>query len=100
MQNAVRENNIQAFYSPEQLSRISSTVEPKIIDACKQWRIPREIGDDLARLALYDIVIYADDSGSMSFEENGERIDDLKLILSRAAFVASLLMKMVFRFVS
>ena len=34
---------------------------------------------DLATLALYDIVIFADDSGSMVFEENGERIDDLKV---------------------
>ena len=29
---------------------------------------------DLAQLALYDIVIYADDSGSMVFEERGERV--------------------------
>ena len=26
---------------------------------------------------------HADDSGSMAFEENGERINDLKLILGR-----------------
>lgn len=42
------------------------------------------------RLALYDVVIYVDDSGSMSFEENGERIKDLQLILQRAAFAATL----------
>lgn len=64
---------------------------------------------DFCRLALYDVVIYADDSGrlalasaftstfadsrrfrSMSFEEGGSRIDDLKLIIGRCAFVASL----------
>ena len=31
-----------------------------------------------------------DDSGSMQFEENGERIDDLKLVLQRVVYVATL----------
>jgi hypothetical protein len=31
------------------------------------------------KLSLFDIVLYIDDSGSMAFEEGGERIDDLKL---------------------
>jgi hypothetical protein len=39
---------------------------------------------------LYDVVVYIDDSGSMSFEENGERIKDLQLILQRACFAATL----------
>jgi hypothetical protein len=42
------------------------------------------------RLALYDIIIYIDDSGSMAFEEQGERIKDLELILQRVAFAATL----------
>ena len=46
-----------------------------------------ELATDLASLALYDIVIYADDSGSMIFEEGGDRINDLKLILGRVAEV-------------
>lgn len=45
---------------------------------------------DIVRLALYDVVIYIDDSGSMSFEEGGERIKDLQLILTRVAFAATL----------
>jgi hypothetical protein len=32
----------------------------------------------------------ADNSGSMKFEENGERINDLKLILGRVSYAASL----------
>jgi hypothetical protein len=43
-----------------------------------------------SRLALYDIVIYIDDSGSMAFEEQGERIKDLELIMQRVAFAATL----------
>ena len=50
---------------------------------CQAWRIQKEIANDIVRLALYDVVIYIDDSGSMSFEENGERIKDLQLILQR-----------------
>lgn len=41
-------------------------------------------------LALYDVVIFCDDSGSMAFEEGGERINDLKVILGRVAEVATL----------
>ena len=33
-----------------------------------------ELAYSLASLALYDVIIYCDDSGSMAFEENGERI--------------------------
>ena len=46
-----------------------------------------ELATNLACVALYDIVIYADDSGSMIFEEGGERVNDLKLILGRVAEV-------------
>ncbi len=44
-----------------------------------------ELATDLVSLALYDIVIFADDSGSMIFEEGGDRVDDLKLIVGRVA---------------
>lgn len=57
---------------------------------CQAWRIQKEIANDIVRLALYDIVIYIDDSGSMSFEEQGERIKDLQLILQRVAFAGTL----------
>jgi hypothetical protein len=44
--------------------------------------MPKELAIDLSALALYDTVIYADDSGSME-SYDGERIDDLKLIMSK-----------------
>ena len=45
-----------------------------------------------AALAASDreVVIFIDDSGSMAFEEQGERIKDLELILQRVAFAATL----------
>ena len=52
--------------------------------------MPVELAHDLATLALYDIVIFADDSGSMIFEEQGERINDLKVIMARVAEVATM----------
>lgn len=55
-----------------------------------QWRVNPEIAQDIVKLALYDVILYVDDSGSMAFEENGERIDDLKLIINRVAFAAGL----------
>jgi hypothetical protein len=47
-----------------------------------RWRMPKELAIDLSALALYDTIIYADDSGSME-SYDGERIDDLKLIMSK-----------------
>lgn len=49
-----------------------------------------QINVDLITLALYDIVIWADDSTSMSALDGGERINDLKAILSRVADAAVL----------
>ena len=68
-----------------------------------------EIANDLVKLGLYDIVIFIgmeislginaeihiadtslDDSGSMAFEESGERIKDLRLILERVVSVTTL----------
>ncbi|KAF5093007.1 hypothetical protein D0Z03_002596 [Geotrichum reessii] len=91
LQKAVQENSLQAFYPPQSLGPIANRVTPQIQNISNNWRIPFEIAVDLVRLALYDIIVFVDDSGSMSFEENGERIDDLKLILSRAAFIAAIM---------
>ena len=42
------------------------------------WRLSVELAADLVKIALFDVVILVDDSGSMQFEQNGERIEDLK----------------------
>ena len=56
----------------------------------QRWRMPVELALDLVALALYDIVIYADDSTSMKYAENGSRIDDMKVVLERVTEVATL----------
>lgn len=86
----MQENQLQAFYPPGSLDQIAGRISGQLQQIAQLWRLPMEIAVDLVRLALYDIVLFVDDSGSMAFEENGERIDDLKLILSRVAYAASL----------
>ncbi|KAH8590603.1 hypothetical protein B0O99DRAFT_634207 [Bisporella sp. PMI_857] len=91
LQATIAEKRIQSLFpDPRQLDHISQTAPAKIEQLCQQWRVPREVGQDIVKLALFDIIFYVDDSGSMKFEENGERIDDMKLIVQKAAFAASL----------
>ena len=86
-----RENQLEIFYPPQRLDQVVQRVERIDLNAlAANWDIPYEIAIDLCSLALYDVVFYCDDSGSMRAEERGERIDDLKTILSKAAGVASL----------
>lgn len=69
---------------------------PVLTDQCvdralgRKWNMPVELAVDLVALALYDIVIYADDSTSMKYAENGSRIDDMKVVLERVTEVATL----------
>lgn len=44
---------------------------------------------DVIKLALYDTVIYVDDSGSIQFEEDGTRLVQLKQILGLIATAAA-----------
>ncbi|GAB7347129.1 hypothetical protein MBLNU459_g3253t1 [Dothideomycetes sp. NU459] len=92
LQQTVQEKRLQAFYPPNApaIDRIAQRAPTQIDRLCQAWRIPKEIGNDLVKLALYDVIIYIDDSGSMQFEEKGERIKDLKLILERVAFASTL----------
>ncbi|KAF3903451.1 hypothetical protein ABW20_dc0103767 [Dactylellina cionopaga] len=87
---AVMDNKIDRFYPPQKLNQIAGTITHQIDQLIGNWRIPKEIAVDFVKLALFDIVIYIDDSGSMAFEENGERIKDLKVILEKVAFAATL----------
>ncbi|GAB7357837.1 hypothetical protein MBLNU230_g0008t2 [Neophaeotheca triangularis] len=92
LEKAIQEKQLQGFYPPgsPQIQQIAQRAAQQVDHLCQAWRIPKEIANDIVRLALYDVVLYIDDSGSMSFEENGERIKDLQLILSRVAFAATL----------
>ncbi|GAA5912339.1 hypothetical protein JCM6882_002565 [Rhodosporidiobolus microsporus] len=92
LRQTVQDQNLHAFYPPGTLEPLAHRISqsgalPRI---AQEWRLPMEVAFDLAKLALFDVVLYLDDSGSMAFEENGSRIDDAKLITSRVAMAASL----------
>jgi len=92
LQQCVQDQNIQAFYPQGSLDMIAAKVASSgaLDKIAAEWRMPKELASDLVKLSLFDVVLYIDDSGSMAFEEGGERIDDLKLILSRVAYATSL----------
>lgn len=83
---------MQNFYPPGSpvIDQIANRAPALINQVIQRWRIQKEVANDVVKLALYDIVLYIDDSGSMQFEENGERIKDLRLILERVSFAATL----------
>ncbi|KAI8931981.1 hypothetical protein NX059_010877 [Plenodomus lindquistii] len=88
----IQEKGLQSFYPPNSpiIEQIAQQAAPKVNQVIQRWRVQKEIANDIVKLALYDIVLYIDDSGSMQFEEEGSRIKDLRLILERVSFAATL----------
>ena len=92
LQRTIQEKNLQNMYPPNSpmLDQIAQRASQQVDKLSQTWKVSPELARDVAKLALFDVVLYIDDSGSMVFEENGERIDDLRIILNRVAFAASL----------
>lgn len=93
LQFTVQDQKIQAFYpDPRSLEPLAHRIVQSgaLPNIAAQWRLPMEIAVDLCKLALFDVILLIDDSGSMAFEEGGSRIDDAKLVISRVAQAASL----------
>ncbi|OAG20638.1 hypothetical protein CC77DRAFT_1061217 [Alternaria alternata] len=90
LEACIQEKGLQNFPICQNLDRIAQDAPSKINQVIQRWRIQKEISNDIVKLALYDVVLYIDDSGSMQFEEEGSRIKDLRLILERVSFAATL----------
>jgi len=90
--DCVRDQKLQAFYPQGSLESLAARiVQAGVLNRlAAEWRLPKEVAMDCVKIALFDVVLYLDDSGSMRFEEGGSRIDDLKLVLGRVAFATSL----------
>jgi len=60
LQKAVQEKGLERFYPPGSpvLDQIAQGAPAKVDSLCQQWRIPKEVGADLVRLGLYDIILY------------------------------------------
>ncbi|GAA5827626.1 hypothetical protein JCM11251_001761 [Rhodosporidiobolus azoricus] len=92
LEDGVKDQNLSAFYPPGSLKPLAERIVQTgaLSKIVQSWGLPLEIGMDLARLALFDTVLYLDDSASMRFEENGSRIDELKNIAGKVATAAGL----------
>ncbi|KAF1957879.1 hypothetical protein CC80DRAFT_35518 [Byssothecium circinans] len=92
LEACIQEKQLHAFYPPNSpiVDQIAQRAPALINQVIQRWRIAKEVANDIVKLALYDIVLYIDDSGSMAFEEEGSRIQDLRLILNRVSFAATL----------
>ncbi|KAL2918934.1 hypothetical protein HK105_201768 [Polyrhizophydium stewartii] len=87
----IHDNRLQAWYGSAAMQGLYDRLAGVDFAALgRHWRISPSIVFDLCSLALFDVVFFIDDSGSMVFEEDGSRIDDLKFILAKAAEVMTL----------
>ncbi|KAJ3032204.1 hypothetical protein HDV00_007961 [Rhizophlyctis rosea] len=89
LHSIVQAKGLQSFYShaaiQQETNEICNTIDLESLRV--RWNLPWEMVVDLCSLALYDIIIYADDSGSMT---NDTRIQDLKDIIAIVAEAATL----------
>jgi hypothetical protein len=60
LQACIQEHQLQNFYPPNSpaLDQLANKAAAQIGPLCQRWRIPLEIGNDLVKLGLYDVVIY------------------------------------------
>ena len=89
----IQENNLQPFYPPQRLDQLvqglANEAPAKISRLVQEWRVPTEVATDIIKLSLYDVILYVDDSGSIEFEENGVRKEQLKQIIGIIATAAA-----------
>ncbi|KAI8808119.1 hypothetical protein BJ742DRAFT_291382 [Cladochytrium replicatum] len=91
LHSTVESNKLHKFYALQEIQNIALRVwnTVNVGQLAIRWNVPRELALDLISLALYDIVLYGDDSGSMR-SEGGGRIDDLKFIVTKVTEIAVL----------
>lgn len=93
----IQDKNLHHFYpanSPQYNALINRVSHVDFQAIATKRRLPLELAFDLAALAVADLILYIDDSGSMGFDEawnpSTEKTDDLKLILSRIVDIAAM----------
>ncbi|KAL8710001.1 MAG: hypothetical protein Q9220_005272 [cf. Caloplaca sp. 1 TL-2023] len=92
LQTTIQQKSLHNMIPPNdpRLDRYAQRAAGQVDQLCRKWDIPLEIGQDLVKLALFDVILYIDNSGSMLMDEDGERITDLKLIINRVVNAAVL----------
>lgn len=83
-QDCIQEKNLHAFYAHDdpRLDAAAEVAAAHIDQVCAVWKIPVEKGQVLAKLALFDVVLYIDNSGSMRQYEDDGRIEELRSVVA------------------
>lgn len=60
LQSCIQEKNLQTFYPPNStvVEQIAQKAPQLISQIISQWRLPKELANDVVKLALYDIILY------------------------------------------
>lgn len=91
--STIQEKQLQAFYPPDRLDSmvqgLATDASARINKLVYEWNVPAEVATDVMKLALFDVILFVDDSGSIEFEERGVRKDQLKQVLGIVATGAS-----------
>ena len=79
----IQERNLATFFPPNSplLDRIAQVAPQKVDQLCQRWRVAREIGQDVVKLGLYDIILYIGMLLVLPFWFSGlERLEFLSLL--------------------
>lgn len=60
MMSCVQEKSLQNFYPPNspQLDQMAQRAASQVDQLCQTWHVNREIGQDIVKLALFDVILY------------------------------------------
>jgi hypothetical protein len=59
-QSVISEKGLQSFYPPNdpRLDQYAAKASGQVDQLCVRWQVPLEVGQDIAKLALFDIILY------------------------------------------
>ena len=59
LQATLTDNGLErSIFANTNLDAIAAKAPAKVDQLCARWNVPKEVGQDIVKLALYDIVIY------------------------------------------
>jgi hypothetical protein len=59
LQQTIQEKNIQSLFpNPAILDQICQVAPGKVQQLIQTWRVEPEVGQDIVKLALFDIILY------------------------------------------
>ena len=60
LQEQIRDKGLERLipYQSPELDRIAAKAPQQVAQLCQRWNVPKEVGQGIVKLALFDIVIY------------------------------------------